>query len=561
MFGKKKLIEGLKKKLSDTEAELKASKDLLVDSQEDLKDFQKQAFATKSELLSSLESKEAELKSLAENNKLLKATADAAQKEKADFTSKLQSLESSLASVKADLAAKEAEVAKLGDTLKLKDEEIAKSKEALKSFQDLAAEKEAKFQEAEKTLKKFEEMVKNNEVTSGGIEAGLASFNAANLAVDDKIAEAKKKLDDAMVAVKESTTYNVAFVADGEVISKAVMASEADADKIPAIPAKEGFDAEWQYEDVGDNDIIVTAVYTPKEYDLMYFVDDVKYAEVKAPKDEISAIPVPEREDYEGEWVATLIDGNSARIDALYKPVKYKLHFFVDGAKVCEAEADAESGFQAPEVPYKEDYDGEWQYEPCKDGVVRVEAVYTPTEYDIVFFVDDVKYNEMKMCPALGETALPAVPEKEGFSGQWAYTVIDGNSARVDAVYTPLGESDGERYHVTFYVDGKKYMEKDLASDADLESLPPVPIKDDYVGRWEYTETGEDTADVVAVYEPIEYNMIFYVDGEKYAEAVMTVEDDPSVVPKVPEKPGFTGEWHYSKEDDTVIVTAVYTAE
>lgn len=78
MFGKKKLIEGLKKKLSDTEAELKASKDLLVDSQEDLKDFQKQAFATKSELLSSLESKEAELKSLAENNKLLKATADAA---------------------------------------------------------------------------------------------------------------------------------------------------------------------------------------------------------------------------------------------------------------------------------------------------------------------------------------------------------------------------------------------------------------------------------------------------------------------------------------------------
>jgi hypothetical protein len=65
----------------------------------------------------------------------------------------------------------------------------------------------------------------------------------------------------------------------------------------------------------------------------------------------------------------------------------------------------------------------------------------------------------------------------------------------------------------------------------------------------------------VAVYEPIEYNMIFYVDGEKYAEAVMTVEDDPSVVPKVPEKPGFTGEWHYSKEDDTVIVTAVYTAE
>ena len=57
MFGKKKLIEGLKKKLSDTEAELKASKDLLIDSQEELKDFQKQAFAKKTEFLSSLESR------------------------------------------------------------------------------------------------------------------------------------------------------------------------------------------------------------------------------------------------------------------------------------------------------------------------------------------------------------------------------------------------------------------------------------------------------------------------------------------------------------------------
>ncbi len=800
MFGKKKLIDELKKKLSGMESELKASKDLLKDSQDKLTDVQKQTYAKKVELESSLQAKEAEIKSLLDNNKVLKSAAEAAEKGKAEASSKLQSLESELSTVKNTLAAKEAEIANLGDTLKLKDEEISKTKDALKSFQDLAAEKDAKIAEAEKTLKKFEEMVKNNEVTSGGIEQGLANLNAATADVEDKIVEAKKKLDDAMDAVDKSTTYNVAFVVDGEVVSKTVMTSERDADKIPAIPVKEGFDAEWQYEDVGDNDILVTAVYTPKEYDLLFFVDDVKYAEVKSAKDENAPVPpVPEKEDYVGEWAYTLIDGNTARVDAIYTPIKYNLQFYADGEKVCEAEADAESGFQAPEVPYKEDYigewqyeacddgtvkveavytpivydlvffvddekyaevkaskddtsaippvpekedydgewvytviddcsaridamytpkvydlkfyvdgeqyaetnasigtdfavpevpekedykgewiyeilddgtvrldafysptaydllffvddekyaqmkvstdeevtlpavpekedyvgewaytvidgntaridamyepvkytlqffadgkkiceaeadaesnfqapevpvkddyDGEWQYEPCENGVVKVEAVYTPTVYDLVFFVDDIKYKEMEMCPAKG-TSLPDVPEKDGYSGAWVYTAIDGNTARIDALYTPLGTSEEdldvpqeEKYHVTFYVDGEKYMEKDISSEDELDSLPPVPPKDDYVGSWEYIETGDDTADVVAVYEPIEYNMIFYVDGEKYAEAVMTVEDDSSVVPQVPAKPGYTGEWHYSKEDNTVIVTAVYTAE
>ncbi len=276
MFGKKKLIEGLKKRLSDTEAELKASKDLLQDSQDRLTDFQKQAYAKKTELATALESKESELKGLVENNKVLKAAADAAEKGKAEAASKLESAESALASVKKDLEAKESEIANLGDALKkkeseiasvkkdleakeseianlgnalkLKESEISKTRDALKSFQDLAAEKDAKIVEAEKTLKSFQEMVKNNEVTSGGIAQGLANLNAATAGTEDKIAEAMKKFDDAMDAVDKAKTCNIAFVVDDNVISKAVMSSEADADKIPAIPAKEGFDAEWQYE-------------------------------------------------------------------------------------------------------------------------------------------------------------------------------------------------------------------------------------------------------------------------------------------------------------------------
>ena len=51
-------------------------------------------------------------------------------------------------------------------------------------------------------------------------------------------------------------------------------------------------------------------------------------------------------------------------------------------------------------------------------------------------------------------------------------------------------------------------------------------------------------------------------DGEKYAEAIVTSEHDKDVIPKVPRKKGFTGEWIYEdSDDDNVIVTAVYTAK
>ncbi|MBR6204781.1 MAG: hypothetical protein IKQ60_07020, partial [Candidatus Methanomethylophilaceae archaeon] len=354
--------------------------------------------------------------------------------------------------------------------------------------------------------------------------------------------------------------YDLKFYVDGEEYAETTASIDSDF-AVPEVPEKENFKGEWQYEVLDDGTVRLDAQYAPTAYELFLFVDDVKYAEMTVPADEdIVLPPVPEKEDYRGEWAYTVIDGNTTRIDAIYTPVKYLLQFFADGEKVFEAEADADSGFQPPEVPYKEDYDGEWQYEPCKDGVVKVDAVYTPTVYDLVFFVDDVKYDEMKFCPAEG-SELPPVPEREGFVGEWTYTTIDGSSARIDALYTPLSGQPEGAYHVTFYVDGEKYMEKDLTSDEELESLPPVPHKEDYAGRWEYTETGDDSADIVAVYEPIDYKMVFYVDGEKYAEAVMNVEDGPEVVPQVPAKPGFTGEWHYSKEDDTVIVTAVYTAE
>ncbi|MBR7005496.1 MAG: InlB B-repeat-containing protein, partial [Candidatus Methanomethylophilaceae archaeon] len=356
-------------------------------------------------------------------------------------------------------------------------------------------------------------------------------------------------------AVYTPVEYKIRYLADGEVIAKTTASAESDV-IIPEVPEKEGYKGEWQYSVCGDA-VDVEAVYRPAYYDLVFFVDDAKYAEKRVDSDEDFELPaVPEREDCVGEWAYTVIDGNSARIDAVYTPVTYLLRFFVDGELIAERAASPGADVDIPDVPVKEGYKGEWQYEDLGDHVAAVEAVYRPAYYDLVFFVDDVKYAE-KRVDSDEDFDLPEVPEKKGFDGEWAYTVIDGCSARIDAVYKPA-----KRFKLTFYVDGEKYAECEVADEDDLECIPEVPKKEDCAGEWQYEQTSECSADMFAVYTPREYRLSFYVDGEKYAEAIVTSEDDKAVIPRVPRKKGFSGEWVYEdSDDDNVIVTAVYTAK
>ncbi|MBO4569419.1 MAG: hypothetical protein J5674_05670, partial [Candidatus Methanomethylophilaceae archaeon] len=357
---------------------------------------------------------------------------------------------------------------------------------------------------------------------------------------------------DAMYAPIE---YKIRYIVDGKEIASTTASAESDI-IIPEVPAKEGCKGEWQYEVCG-NVVNVEAAYTPAYYDLVFFVDDIKYAEKRVdPDEDFDLPPVPEKEDCNGEWAYTVIDGCSARIDAVYTPVTYLLRFFADGEMIAERAASPGSNVDIPAVPPKEGCKGEWQYEDVGDNVAVVEAVYKPAYYDLVFFVDDEKFAE-KRVDADEDFVLPPVPAKKGFDGEWAYTVIDGCSARIDAVYVP-----SKKFKLTFYVDGEKYAECEVADENELDSIPEVPKKEDFNGEWQYEQTGEDSADMFAVYTPKEYRASFFVDGEKYAEAIISSEEDKDVVPAVPKKKGFTGEWIYEDaDDDNVIVTAVYTPE
>ncbi|MBR6037960.1 MAG: InlB B-repeat-containing protein, partial [Candidatus Methanomethylophilaceae archaeon] len=436
LFGKKRTIEELKKKLGKTEAELKASQDLLKDTNDRFNDARRHSTAVKTDLQDSIEEK--------------------------DKT-----------------------IAALKSRLSTTEEDLKKA----------VMEKESAL----------------NELTAAKAEIGSleSRIEAAAKEKTELLSKLSSKASTAEVLEEKDEGYDVKFIVDGKEIAKVRMDSEADSGKIPEVPFKKHYIGEWQYERSG-KDVTVNAVYTPIVYDLVFFVDDAKYAEKKATADQFSDLPpVPAREDYEGEWRYTVIDGSSARIDAVYTPVEYKIRYLADGEVIAKTTASAESDVIIPEVPEKEGYKGEWQYSVCGDAV-DVEAVYRPAYYDLVFFVDDAKYAE-KRVDSDEDFELPAVPEKEDCVGEWAYTVIDGSSARIDAVYTPV------TYLLRFFVDGELIAERAASPGADVD-IPDVPVKEGYKGEWQYEDLGDHVAAVEAVYRPAYYDLVFFVDDVKYAE-------------------------------------------
>ncbi len=355
-------------------------------------------------------------------------------------------------------------------------------------------------------------------------------------------------------AVYTPVTYKLIFEADGKTVYETETADEEHL-VIPEIPAKDGFKGEWMIRAREDNVVYIEAVYTKAVRTVRLCCGGKKISEFTVPAGEPFVIPdVPDREDYTGEWIITE-KGMCVRAEAVYKPIEYTLKFISGGKVIKEARATCESGIDVPEVPPKEDYTGEWEYE-ISGNEVTLYPVYTPSKYRLEFFVDGKKYGEIAGGPGARVDKIPAVPEKDGVPGEWVYTFIDETHIRIDAVYP-----DTPKIKQKFYAEGKKCFEREVFKGTPA-GLPPVPEKEDYKGSWKLSGKTDVCERYCAEYEPIEYTASFYVDGELFAEAAISSETDKSVIPPVPAKRGYTGEWYYSREGpDRIKVTAIYTPE
>lgn len=115
-------------------------------------------------------------------------------------------------------------------------------------------------------------------------------------------------------------------------------------------------------------------------------------------------------------------------------------------------------------------------------------------------------------------------------------------------------------YTADLIVDGERLGEVTYYYDDEIASvLPPVPERPGYAGSWDYTITGT-ALEIHPVYTPVTYYATFVADGVQVGKVSFTVETEAITPPPVPQKPGYTAAWSdFTLGIGDLTVEAVYT--
>ena len=115
------------------------------------------------------------------------------------------------------------------------------------------------------------------------------------------------------------------------------------------------------------------------------------------------------------------------------------------------------------------------------------------------------------------------------------------------------------KYTVTFKA-GDETVATENYTDEDMTiNEPVVPQKEHYSGVWETYTLNGDNITVNAIYTPIEYSVVFKVDGEEVGSDTYTVEDTEIVIPSITAKEHYTSAWEsYTLSGGNITVNAVY---
>jgi len=207
-----------------------------------------------------------------------------------------------------------------------------------------------------------------------------------------------------------------------------------------------------------------------------------------------------------------------------------------------------------PTVPEKSGYTGRWEDYSLTNGVVVVNAIYTPIEYTVTFATEDATVDTRKYTVENKDITEPTVPEVVGYSGTWEdYTLTTGD-VTVYAVYDPI------EYTVTFKADNVVVETQKYTVENKNVTAPVVPAKIGYTGIWQQYTLNYGDKTVRAEYTLIGYSVTFVADDKLVASQMYTVENKNVVAPVVPDKYGYKGEWeYYELTYGDKIVHAVYT--
>ncbi len=351
------------------------------------------------------------------------------------------------------------------------------------------------------TDEKGQQSVVTDYTVSGTLAEGdsvlTVKYNGLSCSVTVKV-EKKSTLPE-----PDSETYTVTFIADGKTVDTRTYTAQNTQITEPAVPTKVGYTGIWREYNLTVGDVSVFAEYTPKQYTVSFDYNgatsnDTQQQLTVTFDNYVGKLPAPQKTGYIFEgW---FLDGNKVNqftvwnndgnfeLIAKWTAKPYYITFIAEGKKVGERTYTVENNaVNAPAVPAKTGYNGEWETYTLTVGDVTVNAVYTAKQYAVTLNYNGADENDslrsitVTYDNAVGE--LPA-PVKTGhvFAGWYlgdnqitASNVwkLDGTDFEFDAKWT------ANKHTVTFNSNGGS--EVSPITDAEYASTvtePEPPLKD-----------------------------------------------------------------------------------
>ena len=202
---------------------------------------------------------------------------------------------------------------------------------------------------------------------------------------------------------------------------------------------------------MGDADINgkeVTVTYTANTYKLTWVIDSENYKnETVTFGSNITAPEVDERAGYDFAWVDEIPETMPAEditINGKYTAIEYTATFVDENGKTVDTRTFTvlTESIDEPAVPEKEGYEGKWSEYTIAAGDMEITAEYTPIEYTATFIADGVTVDTRIFTVKTESIDEPAVPEKEGFTGEWEEYELTPGDITVNAVYTEVIPED-----------------------------------------------------------------------------------------------------------------------
>ncbi|MBR4766548.1 MAG: Ig-like domain repeat protein [Clostridia bacterium] len=189
----------------------------------------------------------------------------------------------------------------------------------------------------------------------------------------------------------------------------------------------------------------VNVTYTANTYTAFWVIDGEEFTQTQSAFGQPVTQPrTPSKEGYTFKWVDEIpgtMPAENITINGTFTVIKYTATFVKeDGTELETKEYDVETtSIDEPAVPEKEGYTGEWEDYTLKIGGITVKPVYTAITYKATFVDENGKTVETRdYTVTTASIDEPAVPEKEGYEGKWEDYTLKIGGITVKPVYTEI---------------------------------------------------------------------------------------------------------------------------